>query len=294
MTAVWRNFFKNASADIRQQFACPTRSMTGAFCTRLWERHNAPLIRRVVEEMRIQPDHNILELGFGRGLALRQCYEAVKGGKGQVFGLETSDYMAASTYKNYSVEINESDKIVLDKIANLINLPYPNDIFDAVFHVDVFYFWSSANLPDIFREFHRVLKPGALLLCGLELKRLKRLEKYGVLNGGQFDPLRYMVPLEPSGFRNVKIEYKQLEGEPGREIQLISARKPEASADYYDPDHRMRQLELDIKKHLAMQSLLEAQQRDERLVREAEGRQPQENSFERKAEEEPKKTSGRG
>ncbi|KAI6197637.1 hypothetical protein M3Y94_01248500 [Aphelenchoides besseyi] len=288
MAKLWQGFLRNVTSDLKHQFNNPTRSIVGSICTRRWEKHNQPLIRRVVEATGIQPDHKVLELGYGRGFGLHECYKTVKNGSGCVFGLEVSDYMAASTFKNYSLEIQENDKIVMDKISNLINLPYPNDQFDSVYHIDVFYFWAPDIIQDIFREFYRVLKPGALLICGMELNRLKQLEKYGIVTFQQFDPMRYMVNLEPTGFRNVKIEYEHLSDSPNREIQLITARKPEASTEYYDPDYRMRQLELDIKKHLAMQSLMETQRRDEELIRDIREAESQDNN---KTEEELQKKS---
>lgn len=37
------------------------------------------------------------------------------------------------------------------------------------------------------------------------LFRLRRLENYGVLKAHQYDPMTYMIHLEPSGFREIKV-----------------------------------------------------------------------------------------
>lgn len=98
-------------------------------------------------------------------------------------------------------------------------MPYPNEFFDAIFHIDAFYFWGPKRMRETCRELFRVLKPNGTLLCGMEFKkfvpmfykqilcifRLKKMEDFGILEPNQSDPMNYMVHLEPSGFKNVKV-----------------------------------------------------------------------------------------
>jgi ubiquinone/menaquinone biosynthesis C-methylase UbiE len=51
-------------------------------------------------------------------------------------------------------------------------MPYPNNFFDAIYHVDAFYFWNPERMRETCREFFRILKPSGILVCGMELNRL--------------------------------------------------------------------------------------------------------------------------
>jgi hypothetical protein len=45
----------------------------------------------------------------------------------------------------------------------------------------------------------------SLLVCFVF--RLKRFERFGILNSRQYDPMEYMMYLEPAGFENVKVGF---------------------------------------------------------------------------------------
>ena len=87
----------------------------------------------VIEDLQIQPgqedslsssdlcihcsaDDYALEIGYGRGNALRMVYEKIKGGKGMAYGIEASAYMEDVTRNKFLLEINEQMKIQLDKV----------------------------------------------------------------------------------------------------------------------------------------------------------------------------------
>jgi len=201
-------------------------------------------------------DDRLLEIGFGRGDGLKLVYDKLNEGRGNgcVFGLEASEYMLHLSNKRFTVEIADEGTIVLDCIPNIAHLPYPNDTFDGVFHVDVFYFWNQEAMPQIVRELSRVLKPGGHLICGLELARLKKLEKARVLFGWEYDPMRYTEYLEPTGLTDVSIQYEKIS--PSREAMIISAKKPPISDEDLDPETKMKKLEQDIKERLALESLI--------------------------------------
>ena len=47
-----------------------------------------------------------------------------------------------------------------------------------------------------------------------------------------------------------------LSGKGGTELQLITAKKPLTTENYYDPEARMKELERDVKRELLRQRLL--------------------------------------
>jgi len=153
------------------------------------------------------------------------------------------------------------------QIKHMKDFPFPNDVLDSIFHVDVFYFWHSADMRGILAELFRILKPGGTLVCGMELSRLRRLEKYDIVRSEQFDPMRYLMHLEPLRFVDVKLEYDRIAGD--REVQIITAKKPEESEESMDADLRFKKLEAEIKMRLAMESMLESENRNAALEKEA-------------------------
>jgi hypothetical protein len=113
----------------------------------------------------------------------------------------------------------DSYLLQVDILANI--LPLSSNFFDGAFHVDVFYVnfplfhltfnykafkaWNARYLQEMCSELFRLLRPGARIFCGMELARLRRLARYGVLRPSDFDPMRYVAALEANGFRDVQV-----------------------------------------------------------------------------------------
>uniref|UniRef100_A0A7E4ZWK6 phosphoethanolamine N-methyltransferase n=1 Tax=Panagrellus redivivus TaxID=6233 RepID=A0A7E4ZWK6_PANRE len=240
--------------DLRTQFACPTEGYTSKFITGYWAKQSFPLVKAVVDRLDVQPAHAVLEIGYGCGHGLEIAHKRIGSGSGYVVGIEASSFMDSLAQKKFILEISEQGNLYLDQIPNLAHLPYPNNTFDSIYHVDVFYFWDGRLLPRVVPEFLRILKPGGRLLCGMEMKRLKTIESQGILTAPQYDPLRYTESLEPSGFTDVKIDYAEIA--PSREGVFISGLKPNIDPDSEDPEVKMRELEQRIKAELALESLV--------------------------------------
>ncbi|KAI6190783.1 Methyltransferase type 11 domain containing protein [Aphelenchoides bicaudatus] len=258
---------RGISGDLRFQFAHPSKSLVGYLATKRWDKENQPVAERVVSKLKLNKDSKALEIGFGRGHGISLCHSIIKEGKGLVFGIERSSYMSEKAFDRFYDEITKDKSVTIDTVPLLNNMPYPTKFFDAVFHIDVFYFWRTANMRELCSEFHRILTPGGRLVCGMELNRLRRLEKLGVLAEHQYDPLRYVLHLEPAGFQDVKIEYEKIDGD--REIQIISAKKSDKDTTSDDFDAQMSKLEKTVKQDLAIKSLLETQRANSELIKEA-------------------------
>lgn len=239
--------------DIAEQYALPIRSLTGFIVSHMNNKKTRPIKSAAIEALDIQPNDNILEIGYRRGDGLGMVLNAVKNGSGRVFGIEHSRYLEEVVRKRFILEIEEDKILQLERVLDLSTLPYPNDFFNGIFHVDSFYFWGR-DLHYVCHDLLRVLAPGGIMICGMQLNRLRKLEKWGILRECQYNPVRYLSALEPAGFRNIKMIY--VKRSDGIEIQLIKAEKPEASSDYYDPDARMMKLEADIKHELMIRRML--------------------------------------
>ncbi|EFP02227.1 hypothetical protein CRE_25004 [Caenorhabditis remanei] len=264
LTKFLANTFKLATSDVANQYALPVKSMTGAFVSSYGAKKSRRLNEKVVESMGVGKDDFVFEIGFGRGDAMGMCFEKVKEGRGMIFGVERSGYMNERAFKRFVLEIAETDKIRIDSAVDLRNLPYPTDLFNHVFHVDLFYFLQQDSLVDINRELLRVLKPGGTLTCGMQFDRMKKLTEHRILEETQWDPMRYLWALEAAEFSDVKINY-HTDPQMG-EYQIISARKSTDPLDGQDPEELMKNLAMDMKKErLAVAMMNDKKEADDSL-----------------------------
>uniref|UniRef100_A0A183CF96 Methionine--tRNA ligase, cytoplasmic n=1 Tax=Globodera pallida TaxID=36090 RepID=A0A183CF96_GLOPA len=206
-----------------------------------WAYGSRPVLSAVIRHLDVQQDDNVFEVGFGVGLGLQMLLKKVLDGNGSVCGSERSAYLLNFVEKGF-LAMNKkrfdrdkhlmSGKLTLHEALD-DSLPFTDNIFDTIYHVDVFYGWSQSEMDTICRELLRVLRPLRSLVCGMELGRLRRLNDYGILEEQEFDPMRYMESLQRVGFENIEIVYEKIDkyGNPSDkkdsvEIQLIFARKP--------------------------------------------------------------------
>ncbi|CAJ0948711.1 unnamed protein product, partial [Mesorhabditis belari] len=248
-------FKRLITLDLANQFAIPVQSLPGWFLSKSSAKHNLPLYKACIDFLPLLPDDYFLEIGYGRGEMLKLCHDLIRkeNGKGVVYGVERSQYMEDVARKRFALEIVEDGSIQLNRVLDLRHLPYPNDIFHGIAHIDVFYFWKEERIAEICREFFRVLKPGHKVVCAMEFERLKKLEKWGLLSTNQWNPVRYLSHLEPAGFVNVKIDYTE---SGKRKIQLVTAMKPDVDEDYFNPEERMRKLERDVKRQMVLNDMM--------------------------------------
>ena len=64
------------------------------------EKANTYLENKVVEHLDIQPDHQVLEVGFGPGAGLEAALKKVEHGSGIVHGVDISEQMVIKVVLN--------------------------------------------------------------------------------------------------------------------------------------------------------------------------------------------------
>jgi ubiquinone/menaquinone biosynthesis C-methylase UbiE len=84
-------------------------------------------------------------------------------------------------------------------------LSFPDNTFDVIFHVDVFYAWDRQSMREICAEMYRVLKPNCPVYCCMELERLRKLAAYRILSESDFHPMRYIEGIEQCSFDDIKV-----------------------------------------------------------------------------------------
>jgi ubiquinone/menaquinone biosynthesis C-methylase UbiE len=133
---------------------------------RIMNRVNRKIVERTLELLELSPNHQVLEIGFGGGVALSLLTKRLT--SGVVSGVDFSADMVRCAERNFQREIGEGRVRV--QFGDVSELPFPEGVFDRVFTINTIYFW-----PDTSRglaEIRRVLKNDGR--AGLRSARRKR------------------------------------------------------------------------------------------------------------------------
>ena len=103
-------------------------------------------------------------------------------------------------------------------------LPWPADTFDAVFHVNVYYFWP--NCTQALKNLHKVMKPNGRIVTTLNRDMLDKVVEAGLFNATQTNAhVTYIAGLKEAGFRDIVLDENCTDEESGFSYHLISAIK---------------------------------------------------------------------
>jgi SAM-dependent methyltransferase len=153
----------------------------------------------------------VLDLGSGAGF---DCFLAARkvGPKGKVIGIDMTPEMIEKARENAKKNGIENVEF---RPGEIENLPVENDSVDAVISNCVINL--SADKPAVFREIHRVLKPGGrvaisdvALLKELPEKIRENAEAYVSCLAGAMLVHDYKKLVESSGLKDVKVTEKNI------------------------------------------------------------------------------------
>lgn len=109
----------------------------------------------VISLLDIQPDNDVLEIGFGPGRAIQQVERLLTVGK--AYGVDMSATMVeqATKLNRQAVDLGRVDL----RLGEAAQLPFAASSFDRIFCVNVIYFWPAPERE--LAELFRVSRPGA-------------------------------------------------------------------------------------------------------------------------------------
>ena len=126
----------------------------------LSEHAERPMREKGLAMLSAQPGENILEIGFGTGHCLVNLAKSV-GAEGRVYGIDISERMVALADELMARE-SLSDRVELT-CGEAEFLPYRSESLDAIFTSSTLELFDTPKLPEVLKEWKRVLKPGGRL-----------------------------------------------------------------------------------------------------------------------------------
>ncbi|MBS0624991.1 MAG: class I SAM-dependent methyltransferase [Verrucomicrobia bacterium] len=142
------------------------------FCTGCWLIYSTKvakprLLARLVEELHLQGDEKILDIGCGRGMLLIEAAKRIQTGK--VCGIDLwsrKDQSGNSMDKTLSnAQLEKVDDRIEVQTADMRSIPYPDSSFDVVVsNLAIHNVPGEAGRLQALSEIMRVLKPGGSFL----------------------------------------------------------------------------------------------------------------------------------
>lgn len=126
----------------------------------LADRSEAPMRRKGLETLAVEPGDTVLEIGCGTGHCLVDLALAV-GRRGRVFGIDLSDGMTRLAAD--LLRANHCCDQVSLTLGDAETLPFASASMDAIFMSFTLELFDTPDIPRVLRECARVLRPGGRL-----------------------------------------------------------------------------------------------------------------------------------
>lgn len=148
---------KRLQTWIDSQYENP-RGIVGTYIGEKMVRQHRVEVDWTIEQIQIQPNDRILDVGCGAGDALAQMLRGYN--HVHVTGLDRSPTIVRSALRRNRTDVQAGRANVVE--GNLGTLPFPDVQFDRVFSIHTLYFWD--DVPAVLDEIERVLAPGGLFV----------------------------------------------------------------------------------------------------------------------------------
>jgi arsenite methyltransferase len=193
--------------SFKQFMAAQLRKPSGWFgslvMSRMLNRMNIDIVHSTLARLQIQPQHDVLEIGFGGGAALALVAKQLT--TGVASGVDFSPEMVAAAQRRFKTDIDNGRMRL--QLGDVSQLPFPSASFDRVFTINTIYFWPDTQKG--FAEIRRVLKPSGLAVVALRSR--ENMERVPLTQHGfrLFDPAEVQKLMQDSGFSNLHLTHEK-------------------------------------------------------------------------------------
>ena len=214
-----KHFFDGPLDRIGRQLQHPS-GLAGRLLGHAMELANRRPNREAIAALDIEPDDDILELGFGPGAAIEAL--AMLAPQGRIFGVDISQTMLELACQRNQMAIR-TGRMVLTQ-GGFDHLPLAGGSVDKILAVNVVYFWHDAET--ILREVQRVLRPGGLIcLYATDAAAMRRWKFAGPETHRTFDRQALAALLQNGGFAADQIVLREIRVLPNIPGWIATARK---------------------------------------------------------------------
>ena len=136
--------------------------------SKIFDHGNAAINDFMKEQLLLQENDHVLEIGFGTGKLIFKMAKQVN--KGLIEGIDLSDTMVAIAEKKNKNYIAEGKVII--RQGDFEETAYNDNRFDKICSANTIYFWPQPG--NFIKNILRILKPGGKLILAFE--DIKQLE----------------------------------------------------------------------------------------------------------------------
>ena len=187
------------SALLKGQHGHP-QGIVGRMLGEQMVRQHIPETTWTISLLNIQPDDQILELGFGAGRAIELV--TAQASSGHVYGIDHSQDMVRTASRRNNKAIKTGHVTLYQ--GELAALPFPDNQFNKIFTIQTLYFWSDPA--QVLSEIFRVLKPGGILVITLSTGTIDGVEATGLERYQTLLEEQIIPDMKQLGFAQASIE----------------------------------------------------------------------------------------
>jgi len=134
------------------------RGITGRLSTRLMNIMNQKQYRAVLDNINLEANDVLLDIGFGNGYLIHKLLK--RNIPIKICGIDISNDMVNNVSKKYKRFID--DGYLSLYLENIANTSFEKEMYNKIYTINTMYFWNE--LEKCFSEIKRILKPNGIFL----------------------------------------------------------------------------------------------------------------------------------
>ena len=185
------------------QNTCKPKGIGGKIMVNMMNIGHSSMAKWGFTHVEIKNNSICLDIGCGGGANVKRLLDKVPYGK--VTGIDYSKISVIKSEKTNKAGTRNRRCEILQ--ANVMDLPFGNDVFDLITAFETIYFWP--DILEAFKQVHRVLKPnGTFMICNEVNGENPKDENWTKIIDGMkiYNSEQIREALKSAGFIDIKID----------------------------------------------------------------------------------------